>query len=195
MKKILLGMSVLTLLSPAAFAAEKYTLDPAHTNVVWHANHFGFSNPSGKFADVKGTLELDEKDPAKSKLNVVIKSASISTGSAEFDSHLRKENFFNTDKFPEATFVSDKIIVTSKDNADVHGFLTLLGVTKPVVLKTRLNKIGESPITNKKTAGFSATAVIKRSEFGMTYAVPGVSDDVQLEIESEAILDAAPVKP
>ncbi len=183
-----LAVSAISLCALSAQAAETFTLDPSHTNVVWSANHFGFSNPSGKFAKVEGTVTLDEAKPANSKLNVTISTASIVTGIEKFDEHLKSKDFFNAEKFPVATFVSDKVEVTGKDTAKVHGNLTLLGVTKPEVLDVKLNKIGENPMNKKKTAGFSATTTIKRSEFGMGYGIPNVSDDVKIAIEAEATL-------
>ena len=183
-------LSVLTASSAtAAFAAaENYTLDPNHTNIYWSANHFGFSNPSGKFATVEGTLVLDEAKPDASKVDVKISTGSVITGIEKFDAHLKSDAFFDIVKFPTATFVSDKVEITGKETAKVHGNLTLHGVSKPVVLDVHLNKIGENPINKKKTAGFSASTVIKRSEFGINFALPGVSDDVKITIETEANL-------
>jgi polyisoprenoid-binding protein YceI len=181
---LILAASVFSM--PALAEPENYTLDPAHTNVVWSANHFGFSNPSGKFTSVQGTLVLDEAKPEASKVNVTIPLANVLTGVKELDEHLKTEAFFDVAKFPLATFVSDKVDVIDKNNANVHGNLTLHGVTKPVVLEVKLNKIGINPIVSKKTAGFSATITIKRSDFGINYALPGVSDDVKISIESEA---------
>ncbi|MCD6034713.1 MAG: yceI 1 [Rickettsiales bacterium] len=189
MKQSLYGImasTVITLASSSAFAApETYNFDPMHTNITWHANHFGFSNPSGKFAQSEGTLILDEEKPENSKVNVTIKPASVFTGIEKFDTHLKSKDFFDVEKFPSATFVSDKVEVTGKDAAKVHGTLTLLGIAKPTVLDVKLNKIGDN-MNKVKTAGFSATTVIKRSDFGMNYAIPGVSDDVKLDIEVEA---------
>ena len=173
---------------PAMAAEENYTLDPMHTNIVWFANHFGFSNPSGKFASVQGTLTLDEAKPENSKVSVTISTTSVLTGIEKLDAHLRSDAFFNVEKFPSATFVSDKVETTGKNTAKVYGNLTLHGITKPVVLDVTLNKIGEHPMTKKKTAGFSATTVLKRSDFGINYALPGVADDVKIAIESEANL-------
>lgn len=175
------------LLSAPAMAADTYKLDASHTAVTWHISHFGFSSPSGKFMNVDGTLELDEANPASSKVNVTIPVADIDTGVAKLDEHLKADQFFDTAKYPTAVFVSDKVEMTGKDTANVHGALTLHGVTKPVVLKVRLNKIGNN-MMNKKTAGFSAVASLKRSDFGMTTYLPGLGDDVTIDIESEANL-------
>lgn len=177
--------------APAQAKPETYALDPFHTNVYWQANHFGFSNPSGKFATVTGALVLDEEKPAESTLKVTINTGSVETGIPLFNEHLKSDKFFNSEKFPTATFDSTSVELTGKDTAKVQGNLTLLGVTKPVTLDVKLNKIGENPISKLKTAGFSATAVVKRSDFGITYALPGVSDDVHLSFEVEANVPAA----
>lgn len=184
-----------TLLNTAAFAAaETYALDPNHTNVNWQANHFGFSNPSGKFADTTGTLVLDEAKPENSKVTVDISPANIVTGIPKFDEHLKSKDFLNVLEFPKAKFVSDKVELIGKDKAKVTGTLTLLNVSKPIVLDVTLNKIGVNPMTQKKTAGFSATTTIKRSDFGISMYVPNVSDEVKIAIESEAnLVDASAI--
>ena len=182
--------AVLVLLTAPAFAAESYTLDPNHTNIYWKANHFGFSSPSGKFADVKGTLLLDEAKPEKSKVVVTINPASVTTGIPKFEEHLKSQDFFNVLKYPEATFTSFKVDKTGKDTAKIYGDLTLLGITKRIVLDAKLNKIGDNMFGNH-VAGFSLKGLIKRSDFGMRNYLPGVSDEVSLEIEVEAIRDVA----
>lgn len=164
---------------------KKYVFDPAHTYVYWKANHFGFSHPSGKWL-AEGTLIMDDAKPDNSKLDVTIKVANIVTGISKFDSHLKSADFFDVAKYPTATFKSTKIEMTGKDSARVTGNLTLHGITKPVALNVKLNKFDINPITQKKTAGFSATTVIKRSEFDLGKFTPGVSDDIDIEIEAEA---------
>lgn len=173
--------------SAAAQAAEHYTLDASHTNIVWKADHLGFSAPSGKFTKVEGDLTLDEKHPEKSSVNVTIYPMSITTGNEKFDGHLRSADFFNVDAFAKAMFRSTSIKKTGDNTADIRGNLTLLGVTKPVTLKARLNKIAPNPYSQAMTAGFSAKAVIKRSEFGVNYGLPGIGDDVVIDIETEFV--------
>jgi len=186
MKKLLPTALAALLLSLPANAADTYQFDPNHTNINWSANHFGFSNPSGKFNDVSGKLILDEKNPQNSSVDVVIKIASLNTGLSKFDKHLKSADFFNFDKYETAKFTSTSVKVLGKNKAKITGDFTLLGVTKPLTLDVKLNKIGLNQFTQVKTAGFSASGVIKRSEFDMNYGVPGVSDEVKLEIEAEA---------
>ena len=186
-KRLLMTTLLSVSLAAPALAADSYTLDPTHTAVVFHISHFGFSTPSGKFMNTEGTLVLDEKNPAASKVNVTIPITTIDTGVAKLDEHLKTKDFFDAATFPTATFTSDKVDVTGKDTAIVHGTLTLHGVAKPVVLNVKLNKLGEN-MFKKQTAGFTATATLKRSDFGMTTYLPGLGDEVKLDIESEANL-------
>ncbi len=165
---------------------EHYKLDPHHSSVSWTANHFGFSNPSGKFSEIEGSLILNEKNPTKSSINVVIKTNNLTTGYDKFDNHLKSDDFFNVEKYPTATFVSKKVTITGKNTAKVLGDLTLMGVTKPIVLNVKLNKLAIHPFLQKKTAGFTATANVKRSDFGINYGIPSIGDVIKILIESEA---------
>lgn len=190
LSRTLLAALVLTVsaASGAFAAAEKYEFDPHHANINWNANHFGFSNPSGHFNVSKGTLMLDEANPAKSTVDVTIDVDGLTTGIPDFDKHLKSADFLDTATHPTATFKSTKVDVTGKDTAKVTGNLTLHGVTKPVVLDMKLNKLAPSPMTQKKTAGFSGKIVLKRSDFGIDKYVPNISDEVTIQIEAEANL-------
>lgn len=190
MKRNLLQLIFLFIFFPLVATAENYTLDPQHSYVLWHINHFGFSNPSGKWL-AEGTLVLDDKKPQASKVNATIHVANVITGIPELDKHLQGKLFFDTAQFPTATFVSDKVTVTGKNTAKVHGTLTLHGVSKPITLNVTLNKMGPNPITNKMSVGFSATTQLKRSDFGMNSLLPGLSDQVKIQIEAEAYQDHA----
>lgn len=180
------ALAIMTFFALPAQAAETYAFDPSHTMINWQANHVGFSNPTGKFPLVTGTLVLDEKDPTNSKVDVTIDPTKLATGDAKFDEHLKSKDFFDVTKYTTAKFVSNKVEVTGKDKAKVTGTLTLLGQSKPLTLDVILNKIGENPFSKKKTVGFSATTMLRRSDFGMSYALPAVSDDIPLHIEAEA---------
>lgn len=183
-KWILSFLAVLAI-QPVYAATEQYTLDDSHSYVGWQISHFGFSHPSGKWM-ATGTLELDKDSPQKSKVNVTINVADFITGIPKLDEHLKSEEFFDVDKYPTATFVSNKVTVTGKDTAKVQGDLTLHGVTKPVTLNVKLNEADVSPISKKMTAGFTATAIINRSDFGIKAYLPGLGDEVKLNIEVEA---------
>ncbi len=184
--------SALALAAAPVFAAT-YTLDPAHTQVVYSWTHFGFSHPSGQFGKIQGTLEFDAAAPTRSKVDVTIDMASLNTNVPALDEHLQKEDFFDVAKYPQATFKSTKV-EAGKDSKHlkVTGDLTLHGVTKPVVLDVTINKLGEHPMRKKPAAGFDATATLKRSEFGVGAYVPNISDEIALRITTETIAaDAA----
>lgn len=183
--KLAFGSALAFALITPAFAADTYTLDPTHTAVTFHINHFGFSSPSGKFMNAEGTVTLDQESPEKSKVEVTIPVSAINTGVEKLDEHLKSADFFDVENHPNATFVSTSVDVISEDTAKVHGDLTIHGVTKPVTLDVRLNQIAEN-MFKKQTAGFSASATIKRSDFGISTYLPGLSDEVRLDIESEA---------
>jgi len=168
-----------------AFAADLYEFDPGHTEVLVSWNHLGFSTQRAEFNAASGEIYLDEKDPAKSRVDVTIDATALDTGVAEFDGHMKSEGFFDVAKFPTITFKSTKVELAGDKTAKVYGELTVKGVTKPVVLDVTLNRIAQNPIYNRYAAGFSAKTVVKRSEFGLGAYAPAVSDEVTITIDTE----------
>lgn len=161
-----------------------YTLDKSHAKIIWSASHFGFSTYYGEFTDFDAKLNLDPANPANSKLSVTVQTDSVDGHNEALEKHLESADFFDVEKFPTATFVSTSVVPTGATTADVTGDFTLLGVTKPLTLKVTFNKAGEN-MAGTYVAGFSAEGAVKRSDFGMNYAVPGVSDEVKLTISGE----------
>lgn len=178
--------ALLALSSATAFAAERYEIDPAHTQVQFGYSHFGFSHITGRFDQVTGEFMFDAADPAKSSIQVTIPLTSISTGVAKLDTHLQSADFFDAEKFPEAIFKSTQVTVVSADKLTVAGDLTIHGVSKPVVLDVTLNKAGLHPMTKVLAAGFDASTTLKRSDFGVGAYAPAVSDEVSILITLEA---------
>lgn len=174
---------------PAAAQIEKYSFDKLHTQISFTVNHLGFSNSMGRFLDFDGGFTFDHGEPAKSSVEVTINTNGLEMNDAKWNEHLKGPDFFNVEKFPAMTFKSTKIDVTGENTADITGDLTLLGVTKPVTLHTVMNKVGKHPMGEKYAAGFSADAMLKRSDFGMGYGLPMVGDEVKIHIEVEAIRD------
>lgn len=166
-------------------SSASYILDPDHTYVLWHADHFGFSRPSGKWM-ANGTLNYNVKSPEKSQVNVTINMADLTTGIPDLDKHLKGTLFFNVQKFPTATFVSNKVELKDKQVTKVHGTLTIRDISKPIVLDITREKNAQNPITEKPTLGFSATTSLNRSDFGIKTLLPGVGDKIEIEIELEA---------
>lgn len=181
---LVLAALVLVSTSFPGYAAEKYMLDDQHTYVLWHINHLGFSTQVGKWY-AKGFVFLDKEQPKNSKVEATIDVSSISTGLPELDKHLKGPLFFDTAKYPTATFVSNTVDVLNDTSAKVQGMLTVHGISKPVTLMVKLNKIGKNPISDRITAGFSAKTNIKRSDFGINTLLPDLGDNVSLEIGAE----------
>ncbi|CAA2138398.1 MULTISPECIES: YceI family protein [Methylobacterium] len=167
---------------PAQIQAGTYAVDPGHTQVGWRVSHMGFSNYAGGFSDVSGTLDLQPKTPASSKLSIKIPVASVTTTSDKLTGELKGDQWLDAGKFPEMTFVSTKVTPEGKDKAKVAGNLTLHGVTKPVTLDVTLVGAGVNPLNKKVTVGFEATGTLKRSEFGVKTYVPLIGDDLHLTI-------------
>lgn len=168
-------------------AAEKFIIDDQHSYVLWHIKHLGFSTQTGKWYVKKGGfVTLDKDQPQNSKVEASIDVANIITGLPELDKHLKGKQFFDVERYPTATFISDKVDLLSQSSAKVHGTLTVHGISKPVILMVTLNKVGTNPLTSRTTAGFAATTTIKRSDFGINTLLPALGDDVAIEIGAEA---------
>ncbi len=175
------------LFSQASFGeTQKYIIEPTHTTVSWVFDHFGFSKPSGKFNNISGFILFDEANPQNSSTEITINIKGISTGFEKFDEHLKSKDFFDIKNFPIAKFISKKITVTSKNKAKITGDLTILSTTKSITLEAIYNKSGINPVNQKPTIGFSAKTSIKRSDFGVNYALPNIADKIDLIIELEA---------
>jgi polyisoprenoid-binding protein YceI len=170
---------------PSRAVAGVYQVDPDHTQVVFTIGHLGFSEYTGMFTHPTGTLTLDPKNPAADKVDVSFPIAKVLTTSPELDKHLQTADFFDAAKYPTGRFVSTKVTATGDGSATIDGNLTLHGVTKPVTLDVRFVGAGDMvmgpPVPN---LGFAATTTIKRSDFGISYGIPLVSDDVLLTINA-----------
>ena len=168
--------------------AATYTLEPDYTQGVFRWNHLGFSSPAAQFAQGEGTLEFDQDQPTMASVVVTIPLATLNTGVPALDDHFRSKDFFETARFPTATFRSTKVDKgAAADRLKVTGDLTLHGVTKPVTLDVTIVKVGINPRTSLATIGFDAMATLKRSDFGLGRFVPQVSDEIQIHIISQAV--------
>ncbi len=181
----LLALLGALLFSHIALAADRYAFDKTHSQILFFVNHLGFSNSQGEFHDYEGNFEFDPSNWGNSSVEVGIRTASIDMDDYAWDKHLRAKDFFDVKKFPEMRYRSNRVEKTGAKTGKIYGELTLLGITRPVVLDLTLNKVGLHPMKQTPHAGFSATARLKRSDFGMKYAVPMVSDEVELRIEVE----------
>jgi polyisoprenoid-binding protein YceI len=191
-----LTLTALLFASLSAFAAtgakapatEKYDIDASHSGIVFGWNHFGFSNPNARFDKIEGSVQLDKGDLAKSSVSVTLPLEGLDTGVPKLDEMLKGPDFFDATKYPTITFKSTKVEKIGENGLKVTGELTVHGVTKPVTLDAKVNKIGlfEMPGFKAQAAGFDATTVIKRSDFGVTKYVPAVSDEIPVRITLDA---------
>lgn len=188
MKNLLLAfLAVASIYSPA-FAADSYTVDPRHTFPSFEINHLGFSIQRGRFDETAGKVAFDAKS-GNGSIQIRINPASISTGLAELEKHLRGEDFFDSARFPEIVFNSDRMTFANEKLTGVDGFLTMHGVTKPVHLSVDHFHCAINMINLKNVCGANATTTIKRSDFGIDKYAPALADDVRIEIQIEAIKD------
>ena len=174
------------LLAAGAAQAEPvtYVLDPAHTQVAFSIDRFGFNRVLGRFEDVSGEIVLDEANPANSSVRATIQTASVDSGNDTRDDHLRGQRWLNAEQFPAMEFRSTAVRLTGERTAEVTGDLTLLGQTHPVTLNVTLNQIGDSPSNRRRTAGFSATGSLNRSAWGSATATNLIGDAVSIHIEA-----------
>lgn len=177
-------------LAASAFAADapagNYKIDPAHSVAYFEIGHLGgISRFMGRFNDMSGDLVVDT--PAKSTIKVSVKADSVDTKHEGLDKHLKSPDFFNAVQYPAITFTSTAIALDAAGEGTVAGNLNLHGVTKPVTMK--LKQIGSGKGRQGETrVGYVAVGSIKRTDFGMTYGVPGAAtDEVELRINIEAI--------
>ena len=161
--------AVVTLAVPAFASAAPWNIDADHSNVGFKVRHMMVSNVKGDFGKVAGVVDIDDQDLTKSKVDVSIETASISTGVAKRDEHLKSADFFDVAKYPTMTFVSQKVRKAGNGKLKVTGFLTLHGITKEVVLDVEgPTQAFKDPWGNLKR-GATATAKINRKDFGLTY--------------------------
>lgn len=162
-----------------------FKLDKSHARIVFSTSHLGFSTYYGFFGDLDAKLDFDPKAPARSTLEVIVNVAGLVTNDPKLDEALKSPEYFDTGKFPVATFKSTKIDLSGASRGKITGDLTLHGVTKPVTLQATLNGGGTNPVSQDYVLGFDATATISRSQFGIKTLVPFVGDEVKLVISCE----------
>lgn len=174
----------LTLLAVPALA-EPWITDPGHTRILFEVEHLGFSTMPGIFREFAVELDFDPQHVERSALHVVVDTASIDMFHEQLNEHLRSDDFFAVAGHPTMEFRSTHVVPVDEDHAQVFGDLTLLGVTREIVLDVSLNQLGPHPMSGKEHVGFSATGTVDRTEFGMDYAAPAVGRNVVLSLDGE----------
>jgi polyisoprenoid-binding protein YceI len=194
MKRIITLIAVVVTLAIPAFAsATTWSIDPDHSNVGFKVRHLMVSNVKGSFDKYTGTVELNDKDITKSKVNVAIDTASVNTNVQKRDEHLRSADFFDVAKYPAMTFVSKKVAKAGKDRLKITGDLTLHGVTRQVVLDVDgLSTESKDPWGNIRR-GATASTKINRKDFGLVWNAAletggvTVGEEVAITMEIELI--------
>jgi polyisoprenoid-binding protein YceI len=164
-----------------------YNVDPSHTFVTFEVTHFGTSTNRGRFDKKIGVIVID-KVAKSGKVELVLETNSINTGTPTFDKHLQSDNFFNSAVFPEAKFVSSKFTFAGEKVTEVAGQLTLLGKTNPVVLKATNFNCYMNPVLKREVCGGDFQTIIQRSDYGMGWGIDlGIPAAVKLAIQVEAV--------
>jgi polyisoprenoid-binding protein YceI len=187
-KRLLLALAVtLSLLfARSTEAGDLFKFDPAHSTIAFKVRHF-LGTAKGRFTKFSGTIDVDREHPEKSSVTATIQTASIDTAIAKRDEHLRGEDFFNIQKFPEITFKSRRVKQTGPNTGDIIGDLTMHGLTRTITLHAQLLGAADDQISRWRIT----TAPIKRSEFELVWsksveAISMIGDEVAVDIQIEA---------
>jgi polyisoprenoid-binding protein YceI len=170
-------------------AADSYSLDTAHSAIVFNISHSDLSNVYGMFKSFSGSFSLDPSAPEKSSVELSIDVASIDTGQPKRDEHLNSPDFFNSAQYPVITFSSTSIKKVSDATYKVTGDLSMHGVTKSITIDVIHNGDGTGR-NGEPRSGFSADFTIKRSDFGINYGLPNVGDDVHINASFQGMGEA-----
>tara|TARA_B100001564_G_scaffold268335_1_gene229945 strand:+ start:102 stop:620 length:519 start_codon:yes stop_codon:yes gene_type:complete len=169
-----------------------YILDETHLSIGFLVEHAGYARTLGMFTKAGGSFKYDETSQVVSDVKIIIDTSSVFTNHEKRDSHLRSPDFLDSKKYPEMIFEAD-VNDLKLNPGKIKGNLTLLGITKPLILDAKINKIDTYPfrvgLSKPMVMGVSASASFKRSDFGMNYAIKKnlVGDEIELIIEFEAI--------
>ncbi|WP_045226262.1 YceI family protein [Methyloterricola oryzae] len=185
--KVVAGFAFLLLAAGSAWG-DTYTIDPNHTLPVFEVGHLGFSTQRGRFEQTAGTIHLDWEKRTGS-VTWTIQADSIDMGQAKWNEHLKSPDFFNVASFPTITYRAERLQFQGDTPVSAEGELTLLGVARPVKVSILRFTCGTHPINHKELCAADIEATLKRSEFGMSKYLPGVSDAVRVLVPVEAYKD------
>ncbi len=171
-----------------------YRFDPVHTQLWFSVSHENLSHPLGRVRVKDGWFQFDPDDIEHAKVYVEIDLASVDMGDAKWNDTIKSGQFFDTSSFPTARYTSTSVTPRDKTSGTIHGNLILHGVTRPLDVEFKFNRIGNDPYTFKRKAGFSATAKLNRNDFGMKRFQDVVGQDVELTLVIEGIRDDGAAK-
>jgi polyisoprenoid-binding protein YceI len=182
-------LPVALLAAPFATQAEavSYRIDPVHSQIVFNVDHNGFSRSFGRLRITEGTVVFDRDDWSKSSVNATVDLTSVDMGDKDWDKAVRGSSLLDSDRAGTAHYVSDSVEKRNDDEGVVHGKLTLRGVTLPLDLPFRVNRVGKTIYGLHTVAGFSSSLSIDRTTFGMTSNKNSIGTDVAVWLEIEAI--------
>jgi polyisoprenoid-binding protein YceI len=171
----------------ATAPAGAYVLEKSHASITFKARHMGFADYVMRFNEFDAGITLDPKAPEKSTVTATINPASLDANNTKLTEHTGTKDFLNVSLFPTIKFTSTKIEKTGANTGKIYGDLTLLAVKKPIVLDATFIGGGDHMFFKKNALGFKATTTIKRSDFGMTYGLEMVGDEIPVEINAEFV--------
>ncbi|MCM5681734.1 YceI family protein [Schlegelella sp. S2-27] len=190
MKPIALLASLLALCGPAARAEPvTYLIEPTHTSITWEVLHFGTSTSRGRFARVQGQVVLD-RAARTGEVSVEIDATAMDTGIGPFNARLKAADLLATTEHPKAWFVAGRLRFDGERVSEVPGELTLRGTSAPVSLKAVRFNCYRNPLFGREVCGGDFEATVKRSDFGMSFGLPFVADEVLLRVQVEAVRQA-----
>ena len=197
MKKILLALLVIHLTACThiirpnftteftSLRAGQYQLDKMHSYLLFRIDHLGLSKIVGRFNTIDASLNFDPDNPKAMELQGVIETDSIDLNNSDLESTLQEPDWFNTEQFPQLVFTSESVKAQSSGQLEITGTLTMRGITRPLVLTAVFNGGADNLITRKYTLGFSATAMLRRSDFGMDSFSAFAGDEIEVELHGE----------
>lgn len=190
MRALMLAFAFMAFGAGAASAQDRFVLDPNHTQVTFSIDRQGYTRILGRFDAAAGEVMLDAANPTASSVHATVDMNSLSTGYALRDEHLRADRWLNTAAFTTMEFQSTSVRMLGERRAEVTGNLTLHGVTAPLTLDVTLNQLGPGR-DGAQMAGFTATGALMRSAFGISAGLPGIGDEVRIEIQALAMTPPA----
>jgi len=172
-------------IAPPSHAASRssWEIDPARTRISFAIDAVGYPRTQGEFHHFDGRISVDFDHPAQSRVSFNVAAQSVDVDSASFSDYLRGDGFLNVARFKEIAFVSTAVEKISEHEIHVVGDLTMLGVTRPLIVEVEVSR----PAGPRGRLGFTAHAKINRLEFGMNSGFPVISRDVDLLVASEAV--------
>jgi polyisoprenoid-binding protein YceI len=182
----LIAAAILAAAGAAQAQSATYAVDPSHTFVTFEAKHFGTSTIRGRFDKKEGSVTLDKTAKTGSG-TITIDMTSVSTGVPALDSHLKKDDFFNAEKYPTAKFAATKFNFDGAKVKTIDGTLTLRDKTQPVTLTASNFNCYENPMLKREVCGGDFETTLTRSQYDVKYGLPGIPDNIKLLIQIEAV--------